>query len=766
LTTNSFEPFKTAQVRQTRPHPLVPLPQPPSPMTLSATLLYQYFLTLIISIHTPIYLLAACAKSYRQLDQAEIEYLKLHGNVAEDWGKVFVRIEYTVLPYRGNEPPRVVRCYFYGHVFLHGKIGDYDAMNKERCGLYDSTLIDCVVAGPDVLIKGNQHLANVVFENGAEVVGNGTIEGSSGDNNDGTHRNPYSCGRTVRVGSEVLGRPVVIHPNSTLQEVLAQALPTTPPPSSSSSSSTTTIDRKAHVAWVQEDYLPRIMALSNFKLRQTPCPVVYTIIGQSASVRNCSRVTASFIGPYAGVENSEVEASIILSTCEERSNITGGSIVERSIVQFSVNVSGHAIVRDSLLMEHSSVETEGKCSHVIACPDSGVATGECHHSLLGPFVGFHHQSLLIAALWPKGRGNVAYGAKIGSNHTGRAADQECLLGEGVFFGLGSLVKLPVNLSASPYTLVAADTTLEQQRLHFPFSLVSACRDARYLAAVLGDIMKGGSSSSSSSSSSFLLSNVLRPAWVLRASPYTVLRNEAKFMQRSKSQRHKRLVREPVFRPEIVDAMIEARARLRRVVGREGGRQEGKEGVYLTAKELEGAGANMVTWRGAEEGCETYTEWIKRYALRGLYDQLTKRQTGKREREEGEGRSDKDDYDMWWHQRSILRAEYGGEGARDADVAPSRAVMEEEDDPSNMPLVSTLLQDLVAIEERVVRAVEASKWRDEVRGAEILDDYAATRPPLEEDKVIMRAKAGLAEIKAYVEGWLGRRANDTVMIKDI
>jgi len=93
-------------------------------------------------------------------------------------------------------------------------------------------------------------------------------------------------------------------------------------------------------------------------------------------------------------------------------------------------------------------------------------------------------------------------------------------------------------------------------------------------------------------------------------------------------------------------------------------------------------------------------------------------------------------------------------------------MEEEDDPPNMPLVSTLLQDLVAIEERVVRAVEASKWRDEVRGAEILDDYAATRPPLEEDKVIMRAKAGLAEIKAYVEGWLGERANDTVMIKDI
>ena len=33
-------------------------------------------------------------------------------------------------------------------------------------------------------------------------------------------------------------------------------------------------------------------------------------------------------------------------------------------------------------------------------------------------------------------GNVAYGAKIGSNHTGRTADQEAVLGEGIFFGLG------------------------------------------------------------------------------------------------------------------------------------------------------------------------------------------------------------------------------------------------------------------------------------------------------------------------------------------
>jgi len=61
------------------------------------------------------------------------------------------------------------------------------------------------------------------------------------------------------------------------------------------------------------------------------------------------------------------------------------------------------------------------------------------------------------------KGNVAYGAKIGSNHTGRSADQEIIVGEGVFFGLGSLIKFPSNLSASPYTIIAADTSCGQQR---------------------------------------------------------------------------------------------------------------------------------------------------------------------------------------------------------------------------------------------------------------------------------------------------------------
>ena len=61
----------------------------------------------------------------------------------------------------------------------------------------------------------------------------------------------------------------------------------------------------------------------------------------------------------------------------------------------------------------------GKLTHSVLGPDSGVGAGECLHCLVGPFVGFHHQSLLIATIWPLGRGNVGYGANVGSNHTSR-----------------------------------------------------------------------------------------------------------------------------------------------------------------------------------------------------------------------------------------------------------------------------------------------------------------------------------------------------------
>src|SRR5947207_6024828 len=130
-----------------------------------------------------------------------------------------------------------------------------------------------------------------------------------------------------------------------------------------------------------------------------------------------------------------------------------------------------AVVDRSVLTEHSHAERHGKVTASIIGPNSGVGGGEVTASLVGPFVGFHHQALLIAATWPDGKGNVAAGACVGSNHTSRAPDQEFRPGEGAFFGLGVNIKYPSDFSRSPYLVVACAVTTSPQVVAFPFALI-------------------------------------------------------------------------------------------------------------------------------------------------------------------------------------------------------------------------------------------------------------------------------------------------------
>jgi hypothetical protein len=140
-----------------------------------------------------------------------------------------------------------------------------------------------------------------------------------------------------------------------------------------------------------------------------------------------------------------------------------------------------------------------------------VAEGELTASLFGPFVGFHHQSLLIAALWPSGRGNVGYGANIGSNHTGKAPDQEVRPGEGTFFGLATSIKFPFNMAKSPYSIIASGVTCMPQKLEMPFSLINS--PSENITGLSNSI------------------NEIIPAWMLTNCMYALLRNESKFKSR-------------------------------------------------------------------------------------------------------------------------------------------------------------------------------------------------------------------------------------------
>ncbi|MCL2282529.1 MAG: DUF4954 family protein [Fibromonadales bacterium] len=159
-----------------------------------------------------------------------------------------------------------------------------------------------------------------------------------------------------------------------------------------------------------------------------------TVIGRGARVCNVSSLENSHLADCVCVEN--------------------GALVRESMLESNCVVTDNAIVKSSFI---------GSFSHV--------GEAEVSNSLVGPLVQVHHHSLLISALWAEGRGNVGYGANVGSNHTGRMPDQEVAPGLGMFFGLGCSVKFPANFSEAPFSMIATGVVCEPMRLRFPFTLI-------------------------------------------------------------------------------------------------------------------------------------------------------------------------------------------------------------------------------------------------------------------------------------------------------
>ncbi len=192
-------------------------------------------------------------------------------------------------------------------------------------------------------------------------------------------------------------------------------------------------------------------------------------IGKNSLIRCCPVIENSVF-----LENSSVDGACAVrgSLLFPGSSACDGSLVRNSVLQWNASADSMAAVQDSIAGECSLVEKHGKLTSSFLGADSVLGQGEITASVVGPLTGMHHQSLLIAALWPGGRGNIGYGANIGSNHTSRLPDQEIRPGTGFFFGLGTSVKFPSDFSRSPYSVIATGMTTLPQRVEYPFSLIT------------------------------------------------------------------------------------------------------------------------------------------------------------------------------------------------------------------------------------------------------------------------------------------------------
>lgn len=591
----------------------------------------------------------------RALTGEEIQKLEANGNGAADWSQVMVR--------DGFDPSRVRGSHFAGPVVI-GRLEGEIAMAggvKLGAGIYNADLSN-VVVGDGALISGVSLLANYVIGEGAAVVGCGEVVTGPGAT--------FGNGEELAIAIETGGREV-----RTYAEITVDA-------------AATVASRRA-----DKDLIAAYGAAVDAYVRAVTSDV--GVIGPGAMVKSTPKVIDTFVGEGAVIDGATlVQNTTILSLADEQTEILSGAFVRDSIIQWGSEVASMAIVDKSVLTEHSHVERHGKVTESLLGPNTGVAEGEVTASLCGPFVGFHHQSLLIAAFWPEGKGNVGYGANVGSNHTAKAPDQEIWCGEGTFFGMGVNIKFPSDFTQAPYCIIASGVSALPQRVEMPFSLINTP------AAVLEGVSPAY--------------NEITPGWVLSDNIFTLRRNEGKYRKRNKARRS--TFDFEVFRPETVDMMLEARERLQAA----GGKQ-----IY-TARDVKGLGKNYMSEAARTNGIDAYTFYIRSYALSGFEREMAAGgDPGKLLAESSEHTP------RWEHERRILASEM-------PDAAPA-----------------DLLRALNDMAQTIAEATQSSKEKDDTRGARVIADYSEAHPPAAEDGFVRETWESTRALQAEIKELLGK-----------
>ncbi len=310
------------------------------------------------------------------------------------------------------------------------------------------------------------------------------------------------------------------------------------------------------------------------------------VIGRACRIQDTPVLENCFIGSGVEILNAcALRNSTVLGGEPNPASVLDGALVRDSILKWGSRVDSGAIVERSVVGEVSAVEKHGKLTSSFLGPNSVLAEGEITASLAGPFTSSHHQSLLIAARWPEGRGNIGYGANIGSNHTSRLPDQEIRPGEGMFFGLACSVKFPADYSQAPYSIIATGVTALPGRVEFPFSLI--CEPFSSIDGIPPAF------------------NQIIPGWVLSDNLFAIKRNEEKYSSRNRAIHWKPDGK--IIREETVRMMMRSLEKLD---------VRSVKKIY-TESDICGLGKNYLTEAHRHRAFETYRFHIRYFALECL-----------------------------------------------------------------------------------------------------------------------------------------------------
>ena len=568
----------------------------------------------------------AAGGKFRNLTAEEVSTLEKNGNRCEDWNRVLVEPNF--------DPARVQRSVFMGDVRLPAFYGTLLLLGDVSfpTGIYDSLVHNCIVE--NALVCKVAMLSNVLVRSSAVVHNVGTLV-SSGKIN-------FMIGSTMSVGNEMGGRELLVFPDITTDLIDAQLF------------------NKAD-AEVQSSFDEQLKAFRD------EISLPFGVVGKGAVVSNTNIVRNSWIGAHARVEGAaKIRNTIILSSLEECTHVYDSVIIENSDLQMGVTVHTGAEVQHSMLMNRCKVGCKAIVKSSIIAPCCHVEEGEVNSSYMGPLTQMHHHSLLIAALWPDGCGNIGYGANVGSNHTGRMPDQEIMPGQGMFFGLGVNVKFPANYRESPFTLIASGVTTLPQRLKFPFSLIRP-----------GDPQLMGVPAKL---------NELAPGWNYARNAYALDRNMFKYAQRGKGVVPGSFF--SLYNAETVRCVFDAYNRLQVKDIRD---------IY-TKEHIDGLGENFLRERVRQKALKTYGEYLERYVLDQMIALV------------------ENDSSLAVQSPRELRRLLSGDLNKDvARVVPMPTTFEE------------LVKRFRMLEKEWYDGVAHGLDKDVARGKEIFDDYESSHP---------------------------------------
>jgi len=488
-------------------------------------------------------------KSYRPLTGEEIKFLEKNGNSAEDWSMLRVEKDFSPQFISGNR--------FNGRCMLGKFTGEKLEVQDGAMlpsGIYDSVIVNSYICS-ESLVNRCGLVSNYYISGYAVIFNTGTI----------TAGKQCSFGNDIIIpaGPETGEIPIPLFADMDMEtaELLLE---------------------NAHKPELFSDYTV---------LYRNSASLDRGVVGKKTIITDTSTIRDTFTAEGAVIRGAIfISGSTILSSGDEITTVGSGVRIENSMLQYGCEINSSSILYNSLMMEHSEAENQSRVSSSIIGPNSSLGGGEVTSAIAGPFTVSHHQSLLIAALWPAGRGNIGYGANVGSNHTSRLPDQEIHPGEGMFFGLGCSIKFPSDFRKAPYSLIATGTVTQAQKVEFPFSLIIPP------SSLHKDIP--------------LHMNELIPAWALRENIYSILRNEAKYRSRNRSRRS--TIDFTILRPGIIDLMIIARERLQ---------NGGPYNLCFNENDIPGTGKNFITDESRILGIETYTFYIQHYALKALFKRI-------------------------------------------------------------------------------------------------------------------------------------------------